>query len=728
MPRGGARPGNCICRGGGYNFGGGNGTKDAPWLIASRDDLIALAEFLNSGDAASYDAQSAGIGNCHGYYFKQTADIDLTNVAWEPIGYSSSTFKYFAGNYDGDGHIIANATSNGEVDDNGYATAGIFGYVFRGSVQNLHVKAAEFVATGKNNYSYVGGITGMCIFASIQDCSVTDSKLESRCNNNTNNCAGSIAGCSAGGTFRNCAAKNNQVTSMAYGGGFVGELADNPAHGFAHSVFTNCYVADRTVTATTGDTQGVSFAGGFVGEISACTLYVENCYVYDVTLSTEGTAATAEHKATGVFAGHLTGKDAAIKDTNCFYGECGTKNNVGGAAPKTAEEFKDETVATLLGKVFVQHGDFPALSIEPADYSAVDKAIAKANALNRDNYEDFTAVDAAINDVVRGKTLREQNAVDAMAQVIEDAIAALQYKDADYTKVDAALAKANALKKDDYKDFSAVETAVNAVVRGKNITEQAKVDAMAKTIEDAIAALQYKDADYTKVDAALAKANALKKDDYKDFSAVETAVNAVVRGKNITEQAKVDAMAKTIEDAIAALQYKDADYTKVDAALAKANALKKDDYKDFSAVESAVNAVVRGKNITEQGEVDVMAKAIENAITALQYKGADYSAVDAAIAKADKLNRDEYKDFSAVEAAVRAVVRGKPLSEQAEVDAMAKAIEDAIAALEKKPVEMTVQLPQTGDDSNLALWTALLLVSGAAIGTMMAGKKKNYGK
>ena len=59
---------------------------------------------------------------------------------------------------------------------------------------------------------------------------------------------------------------------------------------------------------------------------------------------------------------------------------------------------------------------------------------------------------------------------------------------------------------------------------------------------------------------------------------------------------------------------------------------------------------------------------------------------------------------------------------------MAKAIEDAITALEKKPVEMTVQLPQTGDDSNLALWTALLLVSGAAIGAMMAGKKKNYGK
>ena len=56
-------------------------------------------------------------------------------------------------------------------------------------------------------------------------------------------------------------------------------------------------------------------------------------------------------------------------------------------------------------------------------------------------------------------------------RLFEDAIAALQYKDADYTKVDEAVAKANALNKDKYKDFSGVEAAVKAVVRNKNITE-----------------------------------------------------------------------------------------------------------------------------------------------------------------------------------------------------------------------------------------------------------------
>ena len=395
-----------------------------------------------------------------------------------------------------------------------------------------------------------------------------------------------------------------------------------------------------------------------------------------------------------------------------------------------------------------------ALQYKGADYTKVDEAIAKANALNKDNYKDFSGVEAAVNAVVRGKNITEQSEVDAMAKAIEDAIAALQYKDADYTKVDEAIAKANALNKDDYKDFSAVDSAVNAVVRGKNITEQSEVDAMAKAIEDAIAALQYKGADYTKVDEAIAKANALNKDDYKDFSAVDSAVNAVVRGKNITEQSEVDAMAKAIEDAIAALQYKDADYTKVDEAIAKANALNKDNYKDFSGVEAAVNAVVRDKNITEQSEVDAMAKAIEDAIAALQYKDADYTKVDEAIAKANALNKDNYKDFSGVEAAVNAVVRDKNITEQSEVDKMAKAIEDAIAALQYKDANYTKvdkaiakanvlkkekpastklgtsdKGPQTGDTSNLALWIALLFVSGgAAIGTTVVSRKKKYNR
>ena len=269
-------------------------------------------------------------------------------------------------------------------------------------------------------------------------------------------------------------------------------------------------------------------------------------------------------------------------------------------------------------------------------------------------------------------------------------------------------------------------TADNCKAYTGNITITADAATHTQTI-----AMTYLPADYTKVDAAIANANALNKDNYKDLSAVEAAVNAVVRDKNITEQSEVDAMAKAIEDAIDALQYKDADYTKVDAAIAKANALNKDNYKDFSGVETAVKAVVRDKNITEQSEVDAMAKAIEDAIAALQYKDADYTKVDAAIAKANALNKNDYKDFSGVETAVKAVVRGKNITEQSEVDKMAKAIEDAIAALEKKTASTkpgtSDKSPQTGDTSNLTLWIALLLASaGAVTATTVYGRKKNH--
>ena len=75
---------------------------------------------------------------------------------------------------------------------------------------------------------------------------------------------------------------------------------------------------------------------------------------------------------------------------------------------------------------------------------------------------------------------------------------------------------------------------------------------------------------------------------------------------------------------------------------------------------------------------------------------ADYSKVDEAIAKANVLNKDEYIDFNAVTAAIDAVVRDKDYTEQLAVDAMAKAIEDAIKALQLKPTpETTTTIPET---------------------------------
>ena len=94
-----------------------------------------------------------------------------------------------------------------------------------------------------------------------------------------------------------------------------------------------------------------------------------------------------------------------------------------------------------------------------------------------------------------------------------------------------------------------------------------------------------------------------------------TADNCKAYSDNITITPDTATHTQTI-----AMTYLPADYTKVDEAIAKANALNKDAYTNFTAVESAINAVVRDKNITEQDEVDAMAQAIENAITALVEK------------------------------------------------------------------------------------------------------------
>ena len=67
-------------------------------------------------------------------------------------------------------------------------------------------------------------------------------------------------------------------------------------------------------------------------------------------------------------------------------------------------------------------------------------------------------------------------------------------------------------------------------------------------------------------------------------------------------------------------------------------------------------------------------------------KLADYSAVDAAVAKAQSLFKGDYVNFDIVERALAAVEYGLGASHQAEVDAMAKAITDAIAELQKIPV------------------------------------------
>ena len=232
-------------------------------------------------------------------------------------------------------------------------------------------------------------------------------------------------------------------------------------------------------------------------------------------------------------------------------------------------------------------------------------------------------------------------------------------------------------------------------------------------------------ADYTAVNEAIDKVNALNKNDYEDFSAVTDAVNAVEYDKDYTEQAAVDAMAAAIETEIQALKYKDADYTTVDEAIAKAKALDVNLYKDFTAVNVAIDAVVRGKNIKEQAEVDAMAKAIEDAIAALELKSANTKT------ETNNTNQggaqSETNNASATDAPSVSNA-SNPVNTQSEASDTSEEAEDTLSETsdeneEKGSSRTEDKSPETGDDSNLKLWITLFFLSGSGIVCMLQKKR-----
>jgi hypothetical protein len=166
--------------------------------------------------------------------------------------------------------------------------------------------------------------------------------------------------------------------------------------------------------------------------------------------------------------------------------------------------------------------------------------------------------------------------------------------------------------------YVALQIAIQAVNRGLKASSQLIVDGDAAAIEEAIANLKFKDADYSEIHKAITTANEMQ-DLVKDFTGVQSTMDAVVYDKNILAQAEVDVMAKAINDAIAMLQYKDADYTKVEEAIVSANAIKSL-VKDFTVVQNAMDAVVYGLDIRNQAEVDAYADAILAAMAQVEYK------------------------------------------------------------------------------------------------------------
>ena len=370
------------------------------------------------------------------------------------------------------------------------------------------------------------------------------------------------------------------------------------------------------------------------------------------------------------------------------------------AAVKTGLDIRYQNQVT--GYATAINNAIAALKNNTADYTAVDAALASIPSdLDSGRYTaaSVAAVKVARDSVTRGLDTSEQETVDDYALAINRAVKALTDNDADYSAVEAAKKQIPA----DSSIYTAeswkrVTDAVDAVVYGLKITEQARVDAFAAAIIDAIGKLELDTADYSKVEAAKAAAKAALESTeaqyYTDASkaAVTTAVNAVVYGLKGSEQARVDGFADAINKAVAALAYKPIDKTGLNAAIARIpsdlSIYTDDTVNALNIAKSAAEAFAAGDvNIKNQAELDAFVAELNKAIDGLTYKDADYSGVRAAIAEADALDSSLYVDFSGVTAAKGAVVYGYNITKQAEVDAMAKAIRDAITALEFKALD-----------------------------------------
>ena len=483
-----------------------DGTADTSWYdenktefhLQTAEQLAGMAKLVND-NTANFKDKTVYLDN----------DLDLGGHEWISIGNGANTaWGSFQGIFDGQSHVVYNLYSHeglkseNKDNNNNLYRNGLFGAIYNATVQNLGIENADIVIPMNDTSTYGKGIlVDWMTDSTIKNCYTTGSITGG---SYIEKFIGGIAGFLNG---------NNSISqcysTAAITGNYDGEYYAEQEGGLEPM---DCW-------DSLGGIVGASYTGQvtisdcwFGGEIVVNSIQAPvggiigfgqgvsmvNCLVATKGIGNDGLGNTC-------WLGYVVNTDAK----NCFwpaddrYGSNVSNEQSGNSAGTATNDFNSDDVLVGLQAnagsdvKWVSGIGHPTFGWDDrnvsADYSTVDKAIKNAEALNADLYSNYSDVTAAIEAVDRNKSKAEQSKVDAMAQAIEAAIAALEYKAADYSKVDAAIAKANALNKDNYKDFTGVEAAVGAVVRGKDITQQAEVDAMAKAIENALAALQYKD-------------------------------------------------------------------------------------------------------------------------------------------------------------------------------------------------------------------------------------------
>ena len=193
--------------------------------ISTAEGLKAFAAEVNSGK--TYAGQTVVL----------TADIDLNNALWTPIGGNTMSSypsnKSFAGTFDGQEHTISNLTTSSNQPN--YATAGLFGTVLKGAtIRNVKLSNVTVSST-----HYAGAIVGYHSEGTltIENCQVDGgtitSTIEKKSNGSYDNGdkAGGIIGYTTNGAVSNCTVSN--VTIKAYrglggiSGQFTGSATNN---------------------------------------------------------------------------------------------------------------------------------------------------------------------------------------------------------------------------------------------------------------------------------------------------------------------------------------------------------------------------------------------------------------------------------------------------------------------------------------------------------------------
>ena len=313
-------------------FAGGTGEENDPYQISTAAQLAYLAQKVNAGEAYRYK------------YIVLTADIDLANKEWTPIGIYRNSFQ---GNFDGRNHTVTRMRiSNSSTD-----YVGLFGECRRhninSAIKNITVKNSDI-----NGKRFVGAIVGRAEEINIENCRSIANTINSeknvggicgyfggnpggkvsQCYNSSkvtgNDSAGGIAGIGDRCTAENCLNTGEiKVTTRqdeSTGGGIFG--------------FFNDSIASASITACVnlGKVSGGASFGGIVGRTdSKSTGHISNCY-YNMDVITGGFDA-----GTALTAGQLCGAlPEGFDSANWKEGSVDTSNAV---ATSTGSRFGTAT-------------------------------------------------------------------------------------------------------------------------------------------------------------------------------------------------------------------------------------------------------------------------------------------------------------------------------------------------------------------------------------------------